>query len=61
MVFDFNGTLFKDQPKHVKAWSAISMLVRGLPITEKELKEDLNGKRNAQILEYLKGEPLDFE
>ena len=61
VVFDFNGTLFKDQPKHVQAWSAVSMMLRQIPITEKELKEDLNGKRNAQILEYLKGEPLDFE
>ena len=28
VIFDFNGTLFFDNDKHVKAWGAISQLLR---------------------------------
>ena len=28
VIFDFNGTLFFDNDKHVKAWGAISRLLR---------------------------------
>lgn len=59
VIFDFNGTLFLDNDKHVKAWSAISRALRGKPISEEELHARCNGLCNTQILEYLAGHPLD--
>lgn len=59
VIFDFNGTLFLDNDKHVKAWSVISQKLRGKPISEEELHTRCNGLCNAQILEYLAGHPLD--
>ena len=38
VIFDFNGTLFFDNDKHVKAWGAISRLLRNKDITDKELQ-----------------------
>ncbi len=55
VIFDFNGTLFMDNDKHVKAWSRISEEMRGHPITEHELHEKMNGKPNKQIIRYLNG------
>ncbi|MBF0579574.1 HAD family phosphatase [Erysipelotrichaceae bacterium RD49] len=53
VIFDFNGTLFLDNDKHVKAWSQISQILRGRPITEQELHEKMNGVNNVQIVRYL--------
>lgn len=53
VIFDFNGTLFFDNEKHVMAWNAISMLIRGHEISEEELHEKFNGTPNAQIIQYM--------
>lgn len=53
VIFDFNGTLFFDNDKHVKAWSRISKDLRGRPITEDELHTHMNGKPNIEIVKYL--------
>lgn len=55
VIFDFNGTLFLDNDKHVKAWSRISREIRGRDITEEELHEHMNGRPNRQIVRYLNG------
>ncbi len=53
VIFDFNGTLFFDNDKHVKAWSRIARELRGTPITEEELHTHMNGKPNIEIVRYL--------
>lgn len=55
VIFDFNGTLFLDNDKHVLAWSKISQELRGKPITEQELHEKMNGVNNVRIIRYLNG------
>ena len=50
VIFDFNGTLFFDNDKHVKAWGAISQLLRNKGITDEELHEHFNGVPNKQML-----------
>lgn len=52
VIFDFNGTLFFDNDKHIKAWGAISQLIRHRPITEEELHTKLNGVPNNHIIQY---------
>ena len=39
VIFDFNGTLFFDNPKHVLAWGKISQEIRHHGISEEELHE----------------------
>ena len=48
IIFDFNGTLFFDNDKHVKAWNEISKILRGKEITLEELHTKLNGTPNIQ-------------
>ena len=53
VIFDFNGTLFFDNPKHVLAWNEISRLLRGCDITDEELHGKFNGTPNDQIIKYM--------
>ena len=55
VIFDFNGTLFFDNDKHILAWSEISKMLRGRGITEEELLEHFNGVPNQKIVSYLLG------
>lgn len=52
VIFDFNGTLFFDNDKHIIAWNKISLLLRQKPITQEELHTKLNGVPNKTIIEY---------
>lgn len=52
-IFDFNGTLFFDNDKHIKAWEEISELIRGHGISEDELHTKFNGVPNNQIISYM--------
>lgn len=53
VIFDFNGTLFFDDDKHVMAWGEISRLLRGRDITEEELHTKLNGTPNIMNIQYM--------
>lgn len=53
VIFDFNGSLFLDNDKHIKAWSRISQEIRGIPLSEKELHEHTNGVPNNMAIRYL--------
>lgn len=55
VIFDFNGTLFFDNDKHILAWSEISKMLRGRGITELELLDHFNGVPNHKIVSYLLG------
>lgn len=55
VIFDFNGTLFLDNDKHILAWGEISKMLRGRGITEEELLEHFNGVPNKKIISYLLG------
>ncbi|MDD8049172.1 MAG: HAD hydrolase-like protein [Thomasclavelia sp.] len=54
VIFDFNGTLFFDNDKHVKAWGAISNQIRGHGISQNELHSKFNGVPNNEIIKYMK-------
>lgn len=53
IIFDFNGTLFFDSDKHVKAWNRLSYEIRGIGITDQELQEHFYGVPNNRAIEYL--------
>lgn len=53
VIFDFNGTLFFDNDKHILAWGKVSEEIRGHGISEEELHEHINGVPNKQVVSYL--------
>ena len=56
IIFDFNGTLFFDNDKHIKAWNEISKILRGREITLEELHAKLNGTQIYKIFYILQME-----
>ena len=50
VIFDFNGTLFFDNPKHILAWSKISQDIR---------HHGINGVPNNKVVEYMFGGRCD--
>ncbi len=61
VIFDFNGTLFFDNDKHVLAWNEISKILRNKEITDQELHEKFNGTPNEQIIRYMTDNQADAE
>lgn len=59
VIFDFNGTLFLDNDKHIGAWGEISKELRGKGISDEELAYHINGVPNEKVIEYLSGKPSD--
>ena len=53
VIFDFNGTLFFDSEKHVKAWNRLSQEIRGKGISSQELQAHFYGVPNNRAIEYL--------
>ncbi|OCN04900.1 haloacid dehalogenase [Erysipelotrichaceae bacterium MTC7] len=53
VIFDFNGTLFFDNDKHIKAWGEISKRLRGTELQETELLEHINGVPNNKVIQYM--------
>lgn len=57
IIFDFNGTLFMDTPKHEMAWRNYAKQELGITIEQEEYYLNLHGRTNSQIYEYLYKKP----
>ena len=53
IIFDFNGTLFFDSPKHVLAWGRMSEELRGHGISTEEMQSHFYGVPNNRAIEYM--------
>lgn len=60
ILFDFNGTMFFDSPKHKIAWDVFSRKYRGKPITDEEM-DHMHGQTNQQIIKILMGDMSEEE
>lgn len=57
VIFDFNGVLFWDNPLHEEAWRQYSARLRGRPLDQREMVEQVHGKVNRDIFAYVLGAP----
>ena len=55
VIFDFNGTMFFDSEKHVKAWTRFTEELIGRDITPEERRLHVRDKSGREILEYFLG------
>jgi HAD superfamily hydrolase (TIGR01509 family) len=58
VIFDFNGTLFEDTDKHVRAWRLMVREVFARELTETEFQVRFAGRDNRLLIEYLSGGPV---
>ncbi len=62
VIFDFNGVLFWDNPLHEEAWRQYSARLRGRPLADQEMTEQVHGRVNRDIFAYvLSRMPADDE
>ena len=57
VLLDFNGTMFFDSEKHIRAWCLLGRELVGRPVTVPEVQA-MMGMPNGQILERFLGHPL---
>ena len=57
VIFDFNGVLFWDNPLHEEAWRQYSTRLRGRPLNDQEMVEQVHGKVNRDIFAHVLGAP----
>lgn len=55
VIFDFNGTLYWDSKLHYDAWRDFSKILRGTAFTDEEMRENMFGHTNEDIIEYAIG------
>ena len=55
IIFDFNGTLYWDSKLHYDAWRDFSKILRGTAFTDEEMRENMFGHTNEDIIEYAIG------
>jgi beta-phosphoglucomutase-like phosphatase (HAD superfamily) len=55
IIFDFNGTMLFDSPKHDMAWQIFLADVIGRTITDEEMSEYVYGRNNLFVLEHFMG------
>ncbi len=58
VIFDFNGTMFFDEEKHVLSWRDFAMEKYGRFITDEEFPKYVHGFNNKAILEWLSQKEL---
>lgn len=61
IIFDFNGTLFWDSKLHYDAWREFSKELRGYEFTDEEMRDNMFGHTNSDIIEYAIGRKPSFE
>jgi len=55
VLFDFNGVLLHDAHLHEQAWHELSLQLRGRELSADELRHDVHGRTNRDILAHLLG------
>ena len=61
VIFDFNGTLFFDNEKHIQAWKKMSELLRCKTIDEEELYTHVYGVPNHKVIQYFLNHEVNEE
>lgn len=59
VIFDFNGVLLWDNPLHEEAWRRFSAQLRGTPMSLDEMRTEVHGRTNRDILTYVIGHTPD--
>lgn len=61
VIFDFNGTMFFDDDKHVISWKAFAKEKYNYDLKDEEFPNHIHGHNNADILHYLTGKTFTPE
>ncbi len=55
VILDFNGTMFRDSEKHMRAWQKFAREKYSRELSDEEYLMNAHGKNNAAIIDYISG------
>lgn len=61
VIFDFNGTMFFDSDKHIRAWKTYVEEITGKELSQKEVDKYIINKSGKSILEHFLGYEIGEE
>ncbi len=61
VIFDFNGTMFLDEDKHIESWKKFALDEFSFDLKDEDFDKHVHGKNNADILSYLTDRKLSKE
>ncbi|MFA6624248.1 MAG: site-specific tyrosine recombinase/integron integrase [Bacilli bacterium] len=61
VIFDFNGTMFFDEEKHIESWKDFSLQEFNREIKDEEFPLRIHGHNNEDILSFLSGRKFSIE
>ena len=61
VIFDFNGTMFLDEKKHIDSWRDFALDKFGFYIKDEDFSEHIHGHSNADILHFITGKHFTDE
>ena len=61
IIFDFNGTMFFDEDKHVISWRVFAKKEFGVDIKDEDFPLHIHGFSNKEILKFLSGREFSNE
>lgn len=61
LIFDFNGTLFRDSNKHEEAWNIFCSKHSNKQLTKEEFDHNIHGKSNHQVIEFIFGKQFSID
>lgn len=61
IIFDFNGTMFFDSKKHIKAWALYIEELTGMTLSKKDIKTHVCGHSPKDAIEHFLGYEISDE
>ena len=61
VIFDFNGTMFFDEDKHVLSWKSFAKEKFGVDLKDEDFVNHIHGHSNDSILNFLTGKTFSTE
>ncbi len=58
VIFDMNGVIIDDYPLQREAWNQMSVKLRGLPVTDDEMVNNIRGIPTREIIKWMTGGAL---
>ncbi len=61
VIFDFNGTMFLDEQKHIDSWRDFALEKFNYRLKDEDFPEHIHGHSNADILTFITGKVFSDE
>ena len=61
VLFDFNGVIVDDYPLQKEAWGKVSLRLRNIDVTDKEMLKNIRGVQTKEVIKWMMKHPITEE